>query len=603
METKLSKLQLKNETLLNKKRKKSFLGITLAVLMVLTSLLWGFSSDWGNVKIKRTYLFADNGDKISVIAYIPSNATNETPAPLVLNFHGRANSAHTLDSWSIEQSRRGYVVLNVDRGGAGESVFTTGENEAVYKYATTLPFVNTDQIVVAGFSSGMGPVTELAKAHENIVAAIHVFPPFIRETNGNLPTNHMLIKAGSDQYNYEETGDRATYEKGVSAFLGLTEQNIEDGKLYTSDTDGKIKEYVFVPRALHQTAGVSTGAITALLSFMELTTDTPNPIDPSSHIYWISQILAFMCCITMVVLAIALGATLLKHPYFAEIVQPIPSNKGKRGKSLVVNILIAVAIPTFTFIPFSTWGMTLMQNNKIFPAKNFNGIWFWLILNTLITLIIMTVTYICNKKKGYIFTLSDYGLAPENETKLNSRRIIKSFVLSVSVASVFYLWLQWIDGFFGIGYQFMTLAAFTEVSPERLPKAIPYICVLFCVLFISAIGMNTSRRLKETESLTKDMARAIALNVAIAGAAVAILLISNYGIMILRGEGCGIFHFAEGQSSVGALNFAFAFPFLMGSMGAINTYYFRKTGTVWCGVFLTAIIAGITAFVAQPLVM
>ena len=73
--------------------------------------------------------------------------------------------------------------------------------------------------------------------------------------------------------------------------------------------------------------------------------------------------------------------------------------------------------------------------------------------------------------------------------------------------------------------------------------------------------------------------------------------------MIIRGEGNGIFHFAEGQSSVGSLNFAFAFPFLMGSMGALNTYFFRKTGTIWPGSFLTALIAGIPAFVAQPLVM
>lgn len=110
---------------------------TLAVLFILTVLLWGVSSGWGSISIKRTYLFADNGDKVSVISYIPDTATNEDPAPVVLNFHGRANSAHTLDAWSLEQARRGYVVLNVDRGGAGESVFTSGENEAVYQYAMT----------------------------------------------------------------------------------------------------------------------------------------------------------------------------------------------------------------------------------------------------------------------------------------------------------------------------------------------------------------------------------------------------------------------------------------------------------------------------------
>lgn len=148
----------------------------------------------------------------------------------------------------------------------------------------------------------------------------------------------------------------------------------------------------------------------------------------------------------------------------------------------------------------------------------------------------------------------------------------------------------------------MTLAAFTEVSPERLVKSVPYILVLFIVLFVNGIKMNTSRRLADTDNIRKDMIKSVTVNALIAGAAVAILLIVNYGSCLLR-QGCGVFHFTEGHSSVGSLNFAFAFPFLMGSMGALNTYFFRKTGTVWLGAFLTAIIAGITAFVAQPLVM
>ena len=80
----------------SKRKSIPFLAGTLLVLFVLTVLLWGISSGWGDVSIKRTYLLADNGDKVSVITYVPSCATNDTPAPVVLNFHGRANSAHTL---------------------------------------------------------------------------------------------------------------------------------------------------------------------------------------------------------------------------------------------------------------------------------------------------------------------------------------------------------------------------------------------------------------------------------------------------------------------------------------------------------------------------
>ena len=584
-------------------RGRSFLAITLAVLLLLTILFWGVSSGWGSIKIKRTYLFAENGDKVSVIVYIPDTATDETPAPVVMNFHGRANSAHTLDAWSLEEARRGYVVINVDRSGAGESVYTANEDEAVYQYAMTLSFVDKEQFMVTGFSSGTTPAKSLACAHDNFKACIQIFPPFVREGAGDTPTNHLLVKAEGDQYNWENVGTLADFEAGIPAYLGLDVDTIEEGKIYGSFADGTAKQYVLALNSLHQTAGVSGPAIEAMLDFMAQSVDTPNPLPGSDQIYWVAQFLALACCVTMVVFSMALGATLLKHPYFAEVAQPLPPNtRGKRGKSLALNILIAVGIPLVTFIPFSTWGMDWIKDNPVFPATNFNGIWFWLILNVVITLCIMAWGYYRDKQKGMELTLADYALAPAGEAKLNGRRIFKSLVLAASVAILFYLWLRWIDNFFGVGYQFMTLAAFTEVSPERLVKSVPYILVLFVVLFVNGIGMNTSRRLPETGNAKKDMARAIALNAAIACSAVAILLVVNYGSCLLN-SGCGVFHFTEGHSSVGSLNFAFAFPFLMGSMGAINTYYFRKTGTVWTGAFLTAMIAGITAFVAQPLVM
>ena len=585
------------------KKRFSFLAGTLAVLIVLTILLWGVNSDWGTIQIKRTYLFADDGNKLSAVVYIPENATNENPAPVAINFHGRANVAHTLDAWAMEQARRGYVAINVDRSGAGESVYTSGDTEAFYQFAMSLSFVNKEQVVVTGFSSGMNPVAELAKAHDNVVAAIQVFLPYFIPRNGDLPTNHLIVKAGADQYNWEEVGDLAAFEAELPWYLGgeVTDP-IEEGVVYGSFEDGTAKQYVICPGELHQLSGTSSGAITAMLEFMEQATDMPIYIDPSDVSVWPGQILALLGCITMIVFALALGTTLLKHPFFAEIIQPMPANRGKRGGRLALNIIIAIGIPLVTFIPISTFGINALDNNPIFPAANFNGIWLWLLVNTVITLCIMAVSHVLDKKKGEVLTLSSYALAPEGESRLNGRRIFKSLVLALTVAAIFFLWLMWIDAFFGQGYQFMIFAGLSQVSPERFIKAWPYIGVLFCVLFVAAVGMNTSRRLKETGNPRKDMAKAIVLNVIVAAAAVTILLVIQYGTMILR-DGNGAFHFAEGQHSVGSLNFAFGFPFLMGSMAAINTYFFRKTGTVWTGAFLTALIAGLMAFSGQPVVL
>ncbi len=597
---------MKNANLQTERKEKriSFLSVTLVLLMLVTILFWGVSSNWGEVTIKRVYTFAQDGDKISMIVYVPETATDENPAPVVFNFHGRANSTHTLDAWSLEQARRGYVVVNVDRSGCGESLLTQNDDEAAYRYAMALSFTDKENFMATGFSAGTSNAAKLAKNHpENFSAVIQVFPPFFREGASDTGTNTLLCKARGDQYNYENVGDTAAQLALIPANLGLEVEEIEVNKLYGSFEDKTARMFTICENSLHQTAGVSGPAITAMLNFMQDAHAGETYIPGEDHVYWSAQWLALAGCLLMMIFAMALGATLMDHPFFAELKQPMTSNnRGKRGKDIPWHLLTAIGIPLVTFIPVSTFGMDWLSKNVIFPAKNFNGIWVWLIFNVIITLGLMFYNHKKDEKKGEKLVMSDYLLCSEGETKLNGRRIAKGFLLAVIVTAIFYMSLRVLDSYFGVSFQFMTLAALTEVSPERLMKSIPYICVLFVVLCVNGIGMNTSRRVKDSGNPTRDMVKACLINAGVACAAVAILLIAHYGTCFFN-EGCGIWHFTEGHSSVGSLNFAFAFPFLMGSMGAINTFYYRKTGTVWTGAFVTAMIAGITAFVAQPLVI
>ena len=89
-----------------KNRVGRFLALTLAVLLAATVLLWGVSSSWGSVTIKRYTLVTDDGKEVSGVLYIPKTATAENPAPCVINMHGRANTAHVCDTWALEEARR-----------------------------------------------------------------------------------------------------------------------------------------------------------------------------------------------------------------------------------------------------------------------------------------------------------------------------------------------------------------------------------------------------------------------------------------------------------------------------------------------------------------
>lgn len=90
-----------------KNKAVSFFAACMAILLVCSTLIWGFQTSWGSVKIKRLNLTSQDGTTVSSLIYIPKNATDETPAPVAVIYHGRSNHAHSNDTWSMELARRG----------------------------------------------------------------------------------------------------------------------------------------------------------------------------------------------------------------------------------------------------------------------------------------------------------------------------------------------------------------------------------------------------------------------------------------------------------------------------------------------------------------
>lgn len=586
-----------------KKRWVSFFTVSFSILLLSTILLWGVSSAWGYVDIQRVTIVTDGGKQISGIFYIPDTATAENPAPVVFNMHGRANTAHVCDTWALEEARRGYVVVSLDLFGCGESDLMPKQidyAEDFYEYVKELDFIIPDQFVYIGFSMGNIPAYEMAVNHsDSTLGNIQVFN--FRAPSLDCPTNLCVIKAQSDQYNYYNVGDLEVYEAAITEAFGLKEP-VQRDTVYGDFAQRNVRKYVYAEKALHQTGGIDSKVIANIVTFLDQCSPMPNPISVENQVWGWQQVFALTGAISFIACLMALGKMLLGLPYFCNaICCEKGRNRGKRGKSLAANIAIAIVIPTATFVTFSTWGMTLFEKNSIVRAKNLNGIIFWLLLNMLITLAIMVFHYVQDKKKGEKLTLVDYAVAGASESKLSAQRIGKSFLLATLVAFAGFAWLGIVEAYTGVGYQFWILAVVTKTNSRRFLVAVPYMLCIFCVLFVSSIGMNTSRRLKDTGNETKDLLKNMAMNAAIAALPVALLLLYQYGGDYVIGTGQTPIPLVGG--SVGALNFAFGFPFLMGSMACINTYFYRKTGNVWTGVFLSAIVAGLLASGGQPLSM
>ena len=76
---------------------------------------------FGKVDVSNVWIENSNGLMIRGKLFVPESASAENPAPGVVYLHGYQNNRETSDPYAIELSRRGFVVLNLDTLGRGNS--------------------------------------------------------------------------------------------------------------------------------------------------------------------------------------------------------------------------------------------------------------------------------------------------------------------------------------------------------------------------------------------------------------------------------------------------------------------------------------------------
>lgn len=176
--------------------------ITLAIVLLASLINWGVVTGWGNVSIDRIKVLGDDGAEYSALVYRPDNATDKTPAPAILMYHGNAGNARNHESWAVEFARRGFVVVAIDQFGAGDSqgYFDGGQSgalsmrslvdeaETFFEYTVDLPFVDPDNIITSGHS--MGCTSAAGVGALNNVKGILLASPVIMLQDGTEYATH-----------------------------------------------------------------------------------------------------------------------------------------------------------------------------------------------------------------------------------------------------------------------------------------------------------------------------------------------------------------------------------------------------------------------------
>lgn len=579
-----------------------FFAGCMALLLVCSVLIWGFQTDWGKVKIERLYLTGKDGTAISTLIYIPENATDETPAPVAVIYHGRSNHAHSNDTWSMELARRGYVVLSPDLQGGGESDPTVDRGLqaiTVAEYANSLSYVEKDKLNLIGYSAGTATVLQTYDAMpDNVNSLCEVFGPFMMQLAGGIDqvqTNYCMIKSTADQYDGHFVGNIESCRQYMSELSGI--EDLQPNTDY--DWRGGIFRYAVIDGTLHQTGNISKATIEQIISY-ESTVNTDPVQRAVTDTAWLpQQLFSGIACVTMMFLLAAIINLLMQTEFFGRAANAVPVKAPRKGaRAWILDFLFALAIPALIFVPVSAYVMKWTGEGTVWSrfltSTNLNGIMGWLIVLAVIGIIRMVIAANRKKKAGQQIKISDFALGGESEAKIDWSKPAKGFLIGLIAVTFVFVWMWLIEGFAGINYQVWNLSTYLKMSPMRIVRAIPYVLIIFFVMFV---GNMSQRVLPSTGNEKKDMWIAVAVNTCMTASALFVLLLIQYGGSMIIGDGTTLIPqidvYGTGKNtSCGALDFAFGYCYMMGGTTGVVTYIYRKFGNIWVGVIPAAIFAG-----------
>lgn len=574
--------------------------ICLAILLLCSVFNWGIVTGWGNVRITRLTLVGDEGLRYSALMYVPKNATKETPAPAIVMIHGNSGNARNHESWAVEFTRRGYVVISVDNLGSGDSEYSISVgNRAVPlafgDYLYNLPFVDKDRVITSGHSAGAANAAAIANKHP--VAAVFLcngraqeFFKADRPYKGNI----LWVTADTDKMNTEEAVRKNAKQVFVNVGVMTEDEQLEFGKVYGSFEAGNAAEVVSIHNQIHEGAFVNKDHIAALLDFAQKAVETPNVIDPENQIWVWKDVIGLLGIFAFVAMLLTLAVLLMEQvPFFAAIRQPLPRNVGMRGVPLAISIAAALLFPLLALYTGS-FGL-----GELFGSREPNLAWFQVRFTNIALplvmclnifgLIMFFVFHFTWGKKNFKATLRDYGLTSENRTSLDLGLIGRSALLAILVVAIGWTYLTIQAKVLGTDL-YCLYFGYKPVAAYKLPYYLPYIIIWVVCFVVAALGMNVERRLPDSGNETKDTVVAVLFNALLATGTITIMVfVENFIQHKLGNTGIALSTWKTDLTRLWGM------PVGMFVGGAGNTYLYRKSGSVWPGAILMGIVCALGA--------
>jgi fermentation-respiration switch protein FrsA (DUF1100 family) len=573
--------------------------VTLLIISLILMLGGSLLGSWinkgaGAATVTDIKIHGTDGYIISAYLYTPKTATAQTPAPAILAFHGLNNQKDYMSNTALEFARRGYVVLSADMSGHGFSSGANGENSYdgpdALAYLRTLPVVDKDNIGMIGMSQGgFGPVTAAGNAMPNDYTSI-----FYMESECTPPGAPILSlceglkNVAFNEGKITELGVMIMVDKGSQAPVSPvlqpvfgTKDPIVVGKVYGSIADGTAR-ILYQPWEDHAGSTDSPAAIGNAIDWMQKTLKGGSSLPPSNQIWGWKLFGTAAALLGAFLFLFPMGALLLDTSFFKPLAEPTPEYKGLKGIGWWIGALITTALGPLLYVWvwqhmfFNSW----VPANSLWP-QNFTNIYMvWgAIVGFIAILLILLNHFVFTKKQGA--TAENYGLTWAGN-KPDWGKIWKSLLLAVCILVPLYLLLEFINSVWLVDFR-AWVVALMPMNAVRFSAFLGYL-IPFAIYFVpQGILFAGFLRVKEGKA---SLGREMVVNAVMLTLGVIVWLLLMYiplmsgGVTILGSGPMG--PTAAGLGAIYYIPLVILWPVVT----SLYTYFFRKTGKVYTGVFL-----------------
>lgn len=588
--------------------------IALATLILICSFLASLIlTSFGTVEVKSLRLNTQNNQFIIYDLYKPKSASTENKAPFIAVIPGFQRSKEALSNIAIELSRRGYVVALIDpyaQGLSSSSLSTraaTTEGYGMFSlvehvHAGAFNFVDVNKIGATGHSMGGNAAIRgadyfgkqaIKNNTKSILNSVYVSgyvltlrDSILKDSRSNMGISYALYDEGAFRNELKgwDAADMQIAPESLRTVNNVLEKDkkieiVELGKYY-GQIENQTSRIIFNEPVLHPFQPYNFEATSNQLDYFEKVFGAPKKIDTNNQIWHWKELLTLINMVLALVMLVPLAKLFLNLKPFRSINKEMPDalpRQSKKGRLIFWSVFfLSAAIACISFIPMVEVAKIFFEdaaNRRLtwyFPQRMNNSVMLWAAFNGIIGILIFLFSYESFGKKHGV-SKDSWGL------KINKVDLIKTFVLSLIIFSIFYLFLYINYFLFHVDYRFWFMGV-RIFQPEMLLVLMMYFPLFFIFFFSNSLRVNGAMRFKDQPEW---------LSILIACFANSLGLIFIIIIQYVTYFETGTVFWTDNWLSV---NLLFGIVPMMFILPIFNRAFFKITGRSYLGPLVTCLV-------------